>query len=222
MDEGKANPASFQQGRRKKVAARPDAEVAEECSVQFAINLIQGKWKTRILSQLQRGPVRLSELRRMFPEASKKVLAQHLREMEKDGLVVRKDLSDRLRHVQYSLSDSMGFAVVDLISTLTEWGRATLAFKALPNPATGRPLAIPFEQRRAVCDEISRIERKGLSLGTAYKKVAKQYGVNTRTIRRIWEMRSGYDASSEVTIDQAQDFALGIIGDAVSNPPSNH
>lgn len=55
--------------------------------------------------------------------ASKKVLAQHLREMEKDGLVVRKDLSGRLRHVQYSLSDSMGFAVVDLISTLTEWGR---------------------------------------------------------------------------------------------------
>jgi hypothetical protein len=31
--------------------------------------------------------------------------------MEKDGLVVRKDLSGRLRHVQYSLSDSMGLAV---------------------------------------------------------------------------------------------------------------
>ena len=71
----------------------------------------------------------LSELRRMFPEASKKVLAQHLREMEKDGLVVRKDLSGRLRHVQYSLSDSMGFAVVDLISTLTEWGREYLPYE---------------------------------------------------------------------------------------------
>ena len=93
------------------VEARVDSHGVEECSVQIAINLIHGKWKTRILSRLQHGPVRLSELRRMFPEAPKKVLAQHLREMEKDGLVVRKDLSGRLRHVQYSLSDSMGLAV---------------------------------------------------------------------------------------------------------------
>jgi DNA-binding HxlR family transcriptional regulator len=60
--------------------------------------------------------------------ASKKALAQHLREMEKDGLVVR-DLSGRLRHVQYSLSDSMGLAVLNLISTLTEWGREYLPYE---------------------------------------------------------------------------------------------
>ena len=134
MDEGKANCASSQQDRQEKVAAGPDADVAKECSAQFAINLIHGKWKTRILSRLQHGPVRLSELRRMFPEASKKVLAQHLREMEKDGLVVRKDLSGRLRHVQYSLSDSMGLAVVDLISTLTEWGREYLPYEPNRTP----------------------------------------------------------------------------------------
>jgi DNA-binding HxlR family transcriptional regulator len=44
----------------------------------------------------------------MFPGASKKMLTQHLREMEKDGLVVRKDLSGKLRHVEYFLSDSKG------------------------------------------------------------------------------------------------------------------
>ncbi|MCU1223060.1 MAG: transcriptional regulator, HxlR family [Edaphobacter sp.] len=129
VDGGNANSASSQQGRQKKVAARLDAELAEECPAQFAINLIQGKWKTRILFQLQRGPVRLSELRRMLPEASKKVLAQHLREMEKDGLVIRQDLSGRLRHVQYSLSDSMGFAVLNLINTLAEWGREYLPYE---------------------------------------------------------------------------------------------
>jgi hypothetical protein len=66
----------------------------------------------------------------MFPEASKKVLAQHLREMEKDGLVIRKDLSGRLRHVEYFLSDSMGFAVLHLIGTLTKWGREYLPYGA--------------------------------------------------------------------------------------------
>jgi DNA-binding HxlR family transcriptional regulator len=65
---------------------------------QLAINLIQGKWKMRILSQLQQGPVRLSQLRKMFPGASKKMLTQHLREMEDDGLIIRTDLSARLRH----------------------------------------------------------------------------------------------------------------------------
>ena len=77
----------------------------EDRSVQLAIALIQGKWKIGILSNLQRGPVRLSQLRRMFPQASKKMLAQQLREMERDGLIIRTDLSGRLRHVEYSLSE---------------------------------------------------------------------------------------------------------------------
>jgi DNA-binding HxlR family transcriptional regulator len=106
----------------------------EQVRLDFAINLIQGKWKTRILSRLQHGPTRLSELRRMFPEASKKMLTQHLREMEKDGLVVRKDLSGRSRHVEYSLSDSMGFAALHLISTLTKWGREYLPYEANARP----------------------------------------------------------------------------------------
>ena len=108
------------------VEAHLDSHSAEECSAQVAINLIQGKWKTRILSRLQCGPVRLGELRRMFPHASKKMLTQHLREMERDGLVIRKDLSGRLLHVEYFLSDSLGFAVLLLISTLTKWGREHL------------------------------------------------------------------------------------------------
>jgi DNA-binding HxlR family transcriptional regulator len=66
----------------------------------------------------------------MFPEASKKMLTQHLREMEKDGLVVRKDLSGRLLHVEYFLSESMGFAVLHLIGTLTKWGREYLPHEA--------------------------------------------------------------------------------------------
>jgi hypothetical protein len=64
----------------------------------------------------------------MFPDASEKVLTQHLREMEKDGLVIRKDLSGGLRHVVYFLSDSMGFAVLHLIGTLTKWGREYLPY----------------------------------------------------------------------------------------------
>jgi DNA-binding HxlR family transcriptional regulator len=151
VDGGNANSANSQQGRQKEVAARADTEFAQKCAAQFAINLIQGKWKTRILSQLHHGPVRLSELRRMFPEASKKVLAQPSVRDGKDGLVVRKDQSGRLRHVQYSLSDSMGFAVLDVISTLTECGREYLPYE--PNRAEVDSASRPAdsESKLAVC-----------------------------------------------------------------------
>lgn len=100
-----------------------------ECSAQLAVNLIQGKWKTRILSRLQQGPARLGELCRMLPQASKKMLAQHLREMERDGLVVRKNLSGRVLHVEYSLSESGGYAALRLISMLQDWSNEHLPFR---------------------------------------------------------------------------------------------
>ena len=109
------------QEREGGTALCPQCPAEDDRSIQFAIALIQGKWKIGILSSVQRGPVRLSQLRRMFPQASKKMLAQSLREMESDGLIIRTDLSGRLRHVEYSLSDSGGFAVLQLMNTLTEW-----------------------------------------------------------------------------------------------------
>ena len=66
--------------------------------------------------------MRLSQLRKLFPGASKKMLTQHLREMVEDGIVVRSDLSGRRRHVEYSLETSLGAAVLHLIGTLAEWG----------------------------------------------------------------------------------------------------
>jgi DNA-binding HxlR family transcriptional regulator len=135
----------------------------EDHSIQFAIALIQGKWKIGILSSLQRGPTRLSQLRRMFPEASKKMLTQHLREMERDGLIVRTDLSGRIRHVEYSLSDSAGFAVLQLINTLAEWG--SLYASSLPKPETVRSLSgtIDFGSRDR---ESSSLQLRKVLLGS--------------------------------------------------------
>jgi DNA-binding HxlR family transcriptional regulator len=108
--------------RNKLESSLPDHK-AEEEPVQAAIALIQGKWKIGILSRLQHGPLRLSQLRRLFPGASKKMLTQQLREMEKDGLVVRSDQSAKVRHVEYSLSASLGSDVLRLIGTLAQWGK---------------------------------------------------------------------------------------------------
>jgi len=95
---------------------------SDESAVQFAFALLQGKWKIRILRLLQYGPLRLGEVRRNLPQASKKVLTQHLRQMEKDGLIARTDLSGKVPHVEYSLLAPLGLATLNLIQTLAEWG----------------------------------------------------------------------------------------------------
>jgi DNA-binding HxlR family transcriptional regulator len=122
LDGPEADGASYRQGCNGRLGIHVCRQAENELPAQLAISLIQGKWKMRILSQLQHGPIRLSQLRKMFPNASKKMLTQHLREMEEDGLVIRTDLSAKLRHVEYSLEDSLGVAVSHLIGTLAEWG----------------------------------------------------------------------------------------------------
>jgi len=60
--------------------------------------LFQGKWKLQILCAMRSGPVRLGQLARIVPGASKKMLTQNLRQLEADGIVVRKDMSDLVLH----------------------------------------------------------------------------------------------------------------------------
>jgi DNA-binding HxlR family transcriptional regulator len=91
-------------------------------SAQSALGLIRGKWKIWILIQLIDRPVRLGQLRRLIPGVSKKVLVQQLHELEKDGIIVRTDLSGKVKRVEYTISAPLGKAVVDLLGLLSDWG----------------------------------------------------------------------------------------------------
>lgn len=82
--EADTNYVSQRRDRKEPFAIYTHCRGVEEYPAQFTISLIQGKWKTQILSRLQHGPVRLSQLRKMVAYASKKMLTQHLREMEED------------------------------------------------------------------------------------------------------------------------------------------
>ena len=104
------------------ISERRQISTQEEAAIRFSLALLQGKWKIGILCRLQEGPARLGDLRRLFPQASKKMLTQHLRQMERDGLIVRTDLSGKIPHVEYSLSNSLGQTVVKLIDLLARWG----------------------------------------------------------------------------------------------------
>lgn len=108
------------------ISERHQFSQQEQASIRFVVNLVRGKWKIGILCRLQEGPARLGDLRRLFPNASKKMLTQHLRQMERDRLIVRTDLSGKVPHVEYSISNSLGPAVINLIDLLVRWGRTAL------------------------------------------------------------------------------------------------
>lgn len=94
--------------------------------------LLQGKWRIQILCALRRGPVRLGELGRLIPGASKKVLAQSLRRLEADGIVTRKDMSDCVLHVEYELNCDVRELVCSLLDHLSNSGAVYLGLTEPP------------------------------------------------------------------------------------------
>lgn len=99
----------------------PRIQLSDEPVIRQAITLVQGKWRIAILYQLQDGPLRVGELRRRMRPISKKVLNQHLRRMERDGLVVRTELNGKIPHVEYALTNLLGCSVVCLLQTIARW-----------------------------------------------------------------------------------------------------
>lgn len=95
----------------------------KRCPVEYTLAQISGKWRIMILKELSQGPVRYGELGRSIPGISAKVLIQHLREMEEDGLVVRTVYPEVPPRVEYSLGRA-GVSVFSMLSTLREWGLA--------------------------------------------------------------------------------------------------
>jgi DNA-binding HxlR family transcriptional regulator len=95
-------------------------------SASHAVELLQGKWKMRIIFLIRLGPVRLGQLNRQIPTASKKVLTETLRQLESTGIVVRRDLSGTVRHVEYELSEAMRAAIIVVVDQLAHLGEFSL------------------------------------------------------------------------------------------------
>ncbi|MEU8776596.1 helix-turn-helix domain-containing protein [Streptomyces sp. NPDC048606] len=92
------------------------------CGIDAAMDVVAGKWKSLILWELHHhGTRRFAELRRGLPGVSEKMLIQHLREMEEDGLVHREVYREVPPKVEYSLTEH-GISLNAALRSLGEWG----------------------------------------------------------------------------------------------------
>lgn len=87
---------------------------------------VGGKWTGMVVVSLLDGPLRFSQLRDALGSVTAKVLTQTLRDMQRDGLITRRDHDANPPHVEYELTE-LGSSLMSLIDTVREWSQHHLA-----------------------------------------------------------------------------------------------
>lgn len=100
--------------------------VQYNCPVEVTVGVIGGKWKMLLLWHLREDVRRFNELKRLIPGSTQKMLTAQLRELERDGIVLRKVYPQVPPKVEYSLTP-YGQSLRPLIEFACNWGTAHVA-----------------------------------------------------------------------------------------------
>ena len=99
-----------------------DLQEKLECPITATLEIIGGKWKPIILYYLTSGTRRFGEIAVRIPTISRKVLTEQLKELEKDGLIVRKRYKEIPPRVEYSLT-KLGKSLSPVFDEMAVWGK---------------------------------------------------------------------------------------------------
>lgn len=90
----------------------------------YTLSMINGKWKLVILYWLvETRTVRYNELKRLIGPITYKVLSAQLKELEEDGLIIRREYPQIPPKVEYSISEK-GLSLYPIMEAMCEWGEA--------------------------------------------------------------------------------------------------
>ncbi len=103
------------------------------CTIEASMCFIGGKYKPLILWHLMDGTKRFSELQRLLPQATARMLTIQLRELEKDQLIHREVYPVVPPKTEYSLTE-LGKTLRPLITELREWGKFYFEYTNQQNP----------------------------------------------------------------------------------------
>lgn len=112
-------------------------EAAATNGIKTTLQVIGGKWKPLILFLLlEEGTKRFGELRRLLPHITQGMLANQLRELERDGLIMRRIYQEIPPKVEYSLS-AYGRTLDHVLHVMCAWGFKHL--ETIENTETAGP-----------------------------------------------------------------------------------
>ncbi|HUK25477.1 MAG TPA: helix-turn-helix domain-containing protein [Terriglobales bacterium] len=101
------------------------------CPVKLTADIIGGKWKPLILFYLEGRTLRFGELQKLIPGLTKKMLTQHLRELERDGIIHRRVYAQVPPKVEYSLTKH-GESLKPILKLMSAWGTKHRARYGMP------------------------------------------------------------------------------------------
>jgi DNA-binding HxlR family transcriptional regulator len=102
------------------------ADPENACPISPVVDIVFSRWTTPILWTLhQGGRQRFVQLERRITSITPKVLTQRLRQLERDGLVVRTYHPEVPPRVEYEISE-LGRSLAPLFAQLAEWADANL------------------------------------------------------------------------------------------------
>lgn len=120
-----------------------------ECPLEATLAMIGGKYKILIVYFLINRTLRYSELQKLLPQASPKMLAQQLKELERDGLINRTLYPVVPPKTEYSLTE-LGKSLSPIILAIYQWGEQLFVNAGLENPCNTEDIV----RMRVIIDDI--------------------------------------------------------------------
>ena len=98
-----------------------EEELIGKCPYTTAQKALSGKWSLVIMHILSDGPVRFNELHRRLPDMTHATLSRQLKQLEENGLIIRREYSQIPPKVEYSLTER-GKSLIPILDGMCEWG----------------------------------------------------------------------------------------------------
>jgi DNA-binding HxlR family transcriptional regulator len=152
----------------------------DACRFAHALDLVGERWALLVVRELLLGPKRFTDLRSGLPNASANILAERLRELERNGVVRKRRLPPPAAASVYELT-AWGSELEPVVTHLGAWGARSpdppgqmaigpdsivLAFRSLFDPDAAGDLSAAYELRLGETD-VFRVEVSGGELEVA-------------------------------------------------------
>ena len=95
---------------------------AAPCGLRKTMSILGGKWKILIICSIdEAGVMRYNELKHKVTGITNTMLANSLRELERDGMVIRRQYPEMPVRVEYELTERCR-SVIPILLELKDWG----------------------------------------------------------------------------------------------------
>ena len=98
-----------------------------DCGLHLTKEVLNGKWKPALLNAISMDVKRPSEMLRLLPDATRRVLNVQLKELEGHGIIEKKTYPQLPPKVEYSLTE-VGWSLMPIIDAMNRWGDANRSF----------------------------------------------------------------------------------------------